>query len=370
MIFNVNQNIITAYGTIWSGDGMEFVSLLSQVEARHQEITVKLHTYGGSVFDGNLMANALRDSKSKIRLEIVGIAASMGFAISLYLEDVYMAANGFLMAHAPSGYTEGTAQDHENNAKMLRSIETNFTEILIKKTGKTEAYVKKWLVGDNWMDAKEAKKEGLIKDIIEPETETEILNPEQLGIEQTYNQFTALLLPKDKSLIKSDHTMKKAIIAALALTGVDEQSSDTATIEAVKNHYEAKISKVEADLKTANQKATDAETKLAEQNKTAITAILETAKKEGKITAEQMPTYEGIAKASGLETLNTVLAQIPARKTIAGQMGNTNGKMPDALGREGWDFDKYQKEDPKGLEALSKEDPEAFQALLNQKYNK
>jgi ATP-dependent Clp protease, protease subunit len=370
MIFNVNQNIITAYGTIWAGNGMEFVSLLSQVEARHKEITIKLHTYGGCVFDGNLMANALRDSKSKIRLEIVGIAASMGFVISLYLEDVYMAANGFLMAHAPSGYTEGTAQDHENNAKLLRSIETNFTEILIKKTGKKEAYVKKWFVGDNWMDAKEAKKEGLIKDIIEPETETEILNPEQLGIEQTYNQFTALLTPKNKLETNLHHTMKQPLINALGLTGVDDKSSDTAVIEAVKQHYEAKISKVEANLVIANKKATDAETALANQNKTVITAILETAKKEGKITAEQVATYEGIAATSGIEALNVVIAAIPARRTITGQIQGNANNSNDAAGRESWDFDKWQKEDKKGLEAMAEKEPEKFKELFNAKYKK
>jgi ATP-dependent protease ClpP protease subunit len=366
MVFSIKQNTLTAYGIIWEGNGMEFVSALSQLEGQFTEITIKLHTYGGSVFDGNLMANAIRNSKSDITIEIVGIAASMGFVMSLYAKKVYMVENGFMMAHAPSGRTDGSALDHENNAKLLRSIEKNFVKLLTEKTAKPESYVNKWLTGDNWLDANQALDEGLIIGIIQPETITNNFDPNQLGITESYNQFSALLL--NDSQIKL-HTMKKAIIAALALTGVDEQSSDTATIDAVKQHFEAKISKVEADLKIAQQKAVDAESKLADQNKSAITAVIETAKKEGKITAEQVPTYEGIAKTAGVEALNTVLAAIPARTTITGQF-SASGKTVGPVGREDWDFDKWQKEDPKGFEALAKETPEKFQELLNQKYKK
>lgn len=370
MIFRVQENVITAYGTIWSGNGMEFVSLLSLVEPKYKEITIKLHTYGGSVFDGNLMANALRDSKSNIRLEIVGIAASMGFVISLYLKDVYMVSNGYLMAHAPSGYTEGTALDHENNAKLLRSIEKNFIKILIEKTGKTESYVKKWLVGDNWMDAEEAKKEGLIKDFLDPETETENFNPEQLGMTETYNRFSALLNPKNDIHNNLSDNMKKPIIEALALTGVNEQSSDTAVIAAVNEKFQAEKSELQGKLDAEIKKRETAEAALVEQSKAAITTVIEAAKKAGKITQDQIATYEAIATASGIDALNTVLGAIPARNPITAQIQNNGGAANTPVGRENWDFDKWQKEDPKALEVMAEKEPEKFQELFNAKYKK
>ena len=348
---------------------MSFVLLLSQVEAKHKDITIKLHTYGGSVFDGNLMANALRDSKANIRFEIVGIAASMGFVISVYLKNVFMVRNGFMMSHAPSGYTEGDATAHENAAKLLRSIEKTFVDKLMQKTGKNEADTKTWLIGDNWIDAVEAEKLGLIKGIIENETEIEIFDPEQLGITESYNRFSALLIPKNTNH-KSDHTMKKPIIEVLALLGVTEQSSDTAVIEAVKQHYDAKIAIVQTKLDAEIELRTTAEKKLADDGKAAIDALISEATTTGKITAIQVATYEGIAKASGVEALKTVLAAIPARKTIAGQMVNPGSTNPNALDRDRWDFDKWQKEDPKGLEKFSKESPEAFQELVTKKYSK
>jgi ATP-dependent protease ClpP protease subunit len=371
MILSVNQNTLTAYGIIWRGNGMDFVSALTQMEGLYSNITIKLHTDGGSVFDGNLIHNAIKNSKAKITLQIVGIAASMGAVIALSCDEVYMVENGYMMIHEASGGTEGTALDHENNAKLLRSINSNFLKKLIKKTGKAESYVKKWLTtGDNWFDADQALQEGLITGIIDAETDIEAINPQQLGVTETYNRFSALLIPKNTTQINLDNNMKKPIIDALALTGVTEQSSDTAVIEAVKKHYEAKEAQIQAKLDAEKALRIAAEKKVTDQHTADVTALIATAKKEGKITVDQEATYVAIADKSGIEALKTVLGAIPARKPIAGQFQN-NGKTEETVvGRENWDWDKWQKEDPKGLEALSKETPEIFQALYNQKYKK
>jgi len=377
MIFQVQDNTITAYGVIWDGNGMEFVSLFSQLEGKYSQITVKMHSYGGSVFDGNLIYNTIQNSKKDVDLIIIGIAASMAAIISQSRKDKKpkMVRNGFMMIHAPSGSTNGNALDHENNAKVLRSIETNLIQLLSSSLKKPKNYVAKWMIGDNWFDAEEALKEGLISEIIEAESDTinASYNPQELGAEGMYYQFTALLNPENSQQINLDHNMKKPLIEALCLQGVTAESSDTAVIDAVRAHYEGRITKAENDLKIANEKATTAETALANIGKTAITAALDQAKKEGKITAANQATYEAIGNASGIEALNTVLAAIPARQTITGQIPNGGGNSfnaPIAAGREAWDWDKWQKEDPKGFEALSKNDPEAWNALYNAKYKK
>ncbi|OWP76845.1 Clp protease ClpP [Flavobacterium oreochromis] len=374
MIFQVTQNTITAYGQIFEGNGMEFVTLFAQLEKQYSQITVKWHSYGGSVFDGNLIFNTIQNSKKDVEIQIIGVAASMVAIISQSRKEKKptMVRNGFMMIHAPSGSTYGTALDHENNAKLMRSMEKNFIKLLASNTGKPENYVAKWMTGDNWFDAEQALKEGLISAIIEPESDTltASLNPQELGAEGMYYQFTALLTPEN-SKNNLDRNMKKPLIEALGLQGVTAESSDTAIIDAVRKHYEDKTSKLETDLAEAKRKQQEAEDKLDEQGKTAITAVLDQAKKDGKITAEQTATYEAIGTTSGIETLNTVLAAIPARKPITSQISNAGGNAGNApVARETWDWDKWQKEDPKGFEALSKEDPEAWKSLYDQKYKK
>ena len=373
MRFQVQDNVITTYGQIWDGDGMEFVSLFSQLEGKYNNITVKMHSYGGSVFDGNLIYNTIENSKKDIELIIIGIAASMMAIISQSRKDKKpkMVRNGFLMIHAPSGSTYGTALDHENNAKLMRSMEKNFIKLLASSIGKPESYVSKWMNGDNWFDAEEALKEGLISEIVEPEstTITDTLDPKELGPQGMYYQYTALLTPKNESLIKLDTDMKKPIIEALALTGVNEQSSDTAVIAAVQEKFKAEKSELQGKLDAEIQKNQSLEEKFKAQGKAAITAEIEMAKKAGKITQDQVATYEAIGEASGIDALKTVLGAIPARQSITGQMqGNTGKNAP--VGREAWTFDQWQKEDPKGLEIMSNQEPEKFQELFNAKYKK
>ena len=375
MIFQVQQNTVTASGQIFDGNGMEFVSLFAQLEKQYSQITVRWHSYGGSVFDGNLIYNTIQNSTKEIDLQIIGVAASMVAIISQSRKDKKpsMVRNGYMMIHAPSGSTYGSALDHENNAKLMRSMEKNFIKLLASSTGKAESYVSKWMTGDNWFDAEQALKEGLISAIIEPESDTLTanLNPQELGAEGMYYQFTALLNPNsEQSQINLDSNMKKPIIEALGLQGVTADSSDTAIIDAVRTHFEGQITKAKEDLAIANAKMKVAEDALAAQSKVAITTEIEAAKKAGKINQDQVATYEGIAETSGIDALKTVLGAIPARKTITGQMPSGSGKNTTAVGRENWDWDKWQKEDPRGIEALSKDDPEAFQALYNQKFKK
>lgn len=367
MIFSVRQNTITAYGIIWDSDGMSFVSAFTQLEAQYSQIIVKLHTYGGSVFDGNLIYNALRNSKADCEIHIMGIAASMGAVISLSRHKVYMVENGYMMIHAPSGSTYGTALDHEQNAKLLRAIETNFIKKLIEKTGKTEEYVKKWLIGDNWFDANEALAEGLISGIIEPELQTDPFDPKQLGTKEAYNRFSALLLPQNTDF-NSDIDMKKPIIEALGLQGVNDQSSDTAVIEAVKAHFEGQITQVKNELTAEKTSHEETKRKLQEKDENTIKAIVKAAQDAGKITGDQVATYETIGKTSGVEALQVVFNNMQPRIPITSQTQPTGS--PDATGREGWDWEKWQKEDPKGLEAMATKQPEEFKKLFNAKFNK
>lgn len=369
VIFTAENNVLKCIGTIWSGDGEQFIRTFQFVENSYDNIIIKLHTDGGSVFDGNLIFNAINSSKKNIEIHIIGIAASMGAVISQSTQKVYMVENGFMMIHAPSGFVYGTAPEFEKYAILLREIEANFSKQLQKVTGQSKEYVDKWLVGDNWFSAEQALKEKLIAGIIENETEVERFDPTQLESQnEAFARFAALYIPKnDINNNSTNEEMKKPLIQALGLQGVNEQSSDTAVIEAVQQHYEAENSQVKKDLEAEKKKTADLQAKLDEQSNGAVAAIIAEAVKAGKIKKEDEPTYEAIGKTSGVEALQTVFANMNVRKPIAGQI---NGGTDANLDRASWDFDKWQTEDPRGFEALAKSDPEKFKTLFNAKYTK
>lgn len=376
MILARENNELYLLGTIWSGDGMWFVSELSRMEKQYNDITIKIHTYGGSVFDGNIMCNAIEGSKANITIEVIGIAASMGAILTMSSKNVKIVENGFLMLHAPHSYTSGDAQTHESTAKLLRSMESQFLKKLSIRLNEPTDAVRKYIQGDNWVDAEEALKLGLVSEIIPSQVEPiiPIDRPENLGEIEVYNRFCAILTQTPKMTLQNtpnateqnnldtDIQMKQLLITAFALQ-LTEQSSDTAVVGALKDKFKA----LEDDLKTAQASKTEAENQLQEYESKRIEAMI----KEAHIPEEQKEIYQKIGKTSGVEALAEVLKdkQKPQAPNLSA-MVQAGGSNAVASGRENWDFDTWQKEDPQGLEKLSQEDKEKFQELFNAKYKK
>ena len=373
VIFTTENNILKCIGTIWNGDGEQFIRVWQMVENSYDNIIIKLHTDGGSVFDGNLIFNAINSSKKNIEIHIIGIAASMGAVISQSTQKVYMVENGFMMIHAPSGFVYGTAPEFEKYAILLREVESNFSKKLQKVTGQSKDYVDKWLVGDNWFSAEQALKEKLIAGIIENETEVERFDPTQLESQnEAFARFAALYIPKnDINNNSTNEEMKKPLIQALGLQGVNEQSSDTAVIEAVQQHYEAENSQVKKDLEAEKKKTADLQAKINAQSENEIKALLDEKETAKIFKKEDRATYENIGKTSGIEALRTILGNsAPSRTPIISQIQNQGSGQSGENGREGWTFAQWQENDPKGLEKMSQEKPEEFEKLFNTRSKK
>ena len=367
MILRTIENELYILGTIWDGDGMYFLSEFNRLERQFDTIKINMHLYGGSVFDGNLICNALEASKSEIYLDVIGLAASMGGVIVLSVkpENVTIVGNGYIMTHAPQSGSYGEAKDHESQASLLRMIEKNFVKKLMLRLNLTEAEAKKFIEQDKWIDADEALKLGFVGSIIPSLVETifPIIEPENYGETEVYNLFSNILLnpaaiglPENTQQIFNDN-MKKLLISAFALA-LTEQSSDTAFIEAMQEKLAAE--------KTGKDSA---EAALTTYKNEQITAMLAGA----QLDEAEKETYKKIGETSGIEALAHVLKSKtkPAEDkplNIGAMLQNGGGSTTVTTARADWDFKKWQKEDPKGLEKMSAGEPEKFKELFNANY--
>jgi ATP-dependent protease ClpP protease subunit len=371
MEFTIKNNVITAYGTINEGDGFRFKNHLNQVKG-HTAI-VKLHTYGGSVFEGNIIYNALIDSLLDIEIHIVGIAASMGAVISLAIDKVYMVENGYIMIHAPSGETCGTVKDHENNIKLLRSIETNFIKKLAQKTAKGEDYVSKWLVGDNWFDANQALQEGLIAGILTAETKVNgIFDPKQLGAKAVYSRFSALM---SNNLNKNNMNFKEELIKKYRLSN---NSSDTAILNALEGQSTLrdgliKLLKLGADatddeIIKSVESLVEVDKTTQEEKTVEANFLIADAIRKGKIVHGQKEFVTNMFKTN-FTSAKAFLNNAPERVTITSQIKNASSNQEHAKGtipKCDWTIDEYRKFAPNELA----NDPELYQKLLKNKFKK
>jgi len=376
MNFIVNDNIITATDNIENGDGTKFMNLLSDLEQIHNNIVVKLHTEGGSVFDGNLMYNAIQNSTSTITIQIIGICASMGAIIALSIEEVYMVENGYIMIHAPSGEAFGTANDIESNVKILRSIEKNFIKKLINKTGQTEDSVKQWLNGDNWFDAEQSLQEGLIKGIIEPETSFKAnFNPNNIGTKDALNRFSALF--KNSNLNKnSNMNLRSKLISKYSLNA---NSSDTKIIEELEKSEELKENLVK--LLELEESATDEniiskikelldvsqETEQEQEQEAML--LIQNAKKRGVVGTSQEKYLMNMFKSDfkGTRTYLDTLAisNAPNISSLISK-GLSVSKNTKIKAKSEWNLDDYRKNAPQELVS----NPTLYNRLKKEKFNK
>lgn len=361
------------YGNIseWWISGEDFTRTLQEMEGKFNTIHVRVHCYGGSVFEGVVMQTALKRCKSKVIFFIDGVAASMITQVMLDADEVRASENAFVMVHCPIGQTIGNAREHAQTTKLLTGMEKNFIRNYARKSGKAEKDVQNWFDGtDYWFSAEEAKAEGLI-DTIETPIVAQVIamdKPTENGQEeQVFGRFAALLTePTNQILNQENNKMKKELIAQFGLTGVTENSTDAEIQAALKAHMD-----------NASQNGNKA------IMKTAVEGLIASVERvTGKAYEASIRTnLVAVGEASGLEVLQSMLGLnaptvTPASATTTTETTTTVPKVVNLLGgasvisedRKNWDWDKWQAEDQKGLEAMEKNEPEAFIALYHKEF--
>ena len=362
--------VMKFYGVIsqWWNGADDFTNTIQEIESKYLNLEIKLHCYGGVVFEGNVIFNALQNTKLNVTVCIDGIAASMGSIIMLPAKKICMAQNAFVMVHAPSGYTEGGSKDHFSTGNLLKKMEANAAKAYMQRTGmKLSDILSKWFDGtDHWFNADECKEMGLIDVICGPVDDGSDNTDKPIpgaSIEEIAARYTALS-KTDKSTFNKNNTMdKNLIISKFSLTGVSSESSDTAVMDALVTSVAAKDTRI----------------KQLEQNEKTIvkataTSMIEARAKElnTTFTDEQKNGFVAVAENAGIETLQTVLQAMKGTVNVTSMIlpenkGNGNNQNPAASSdeRTKWTWDEYQEKDPEALNNLPKEQ---FDKLYLAKY--
>ena len=133
-----------------------------------KEIKLYINSPGGSVTAAMAMYDTMNHIKPDVSTVCVGIAASAAAVIlaSGAKGKRFCLPNSEVMIHQVMGGTEGQASDIAIAAKHILRTKENLNKILAKNTGKTPAQIEKDSDRDYYMTAEEAKKYGLVDEII------------------------------------------------------------------------------------------------------------------------------------------------------------------------------------------------------------
>ena len=127
-----------------------------------------INSPGGSVTAGLAIYDTMQYTKADVSTICVGMAASMGaFLLSSGAKGKRFALpNSEIMIHQPLGGVQGQTTDMKIHVERMLKIKENLNKILSENTGQPIDIVKQDTERDNFMDAEEALKYGLIDNIV------------------------------------------------------------------------------------------------------------------------------------------------------------------------------------------------------------
>ena len=134
-----------------------------------KDIKLYINSPGGSVYDGLAIIDTMNYIEPDVQTIGIGLQASMGAMLlsSGTKGKRCVLPNSRIMIHQPSyGSPQSKVTDQEIELKEGLLLKKLLIEMLAKNTGKDIKQVEKDMDRDNWMSAEEAKKYGIIDEII------------------------------------------------------------------------------------------------------------------------------------------------------------------------------------------------------------
>lgn len=131
------------------------------------EIVVKIHSEGGSVFEGFTIYDVLAQYQGPKRAVIESSAFSIASFIAMAFDDVEISPNGYMMLHNPSVGVEGDDEELAKSSSLLGQLKTNMVEAYSKRTGKSPDEVLAILKAETYYNATNAVAAGLVDRIAE-----------------------------------------------------------------------------------------------------------------------------------------------------------------------------------------------------------
>jgi len=143
--------------------------LFLQMEDAKKEINVYINSPGGSVTSGMAIYDTMQFVKPDICTYCIGQAASLG-ALLLTAGAKgkrFALPNSRVMIHQPWGGVQGAASDISIQATEILKLKDKINDLLSGHTGQSIDKIKKDTDRDYFMSAEDAKKYGLVDEVIE-----------------------------------------------------------------------------------------------------------------------------------------------------------------------------------------------------------
>lgn len=141
----------------WSGGGWTAARMgKALAKANGRDVTIKMNSPGGDVFEGLGIYNELRSYKGKVSVHVMGLAASAASIIAMAADEITMGLGTFMMVHKAWGFVVGNEDDFTEAAALFAKFDGALSDIYVARTKKTDKEIADLMRAETWMTPKEA----------------------------------------------------------------------------------------------------------------------------------------------------------------------------------------------------------------------
>ena len=329
-LLNVADGDIMIFGAIddWEVTAKGVNDAIKALGER-DEITVRINSGGGDVFQGMAIYNLLHQHPSRVIVNIEGACLSIATVIAMAGDEIRMASNALFMVHDPRMFAGGGSKDMRKAAELLDKAAEQIRDTYVARTGLDASKVEELMAAETWLSAEEALELGFITEVVEAKKVTAQFDPSVFS--SIPGRFAKIVAECGVEEHTSEQTkefeMDKSLRDLLVSLGMDAKLSDAdAQTWAVSNLSKIVDSKPAIDVKALAESLKPAD-KTADITNAVLAAV---EAREAKKVAERVAFANEVDANLELVYGDKVPADVRAKCYAAGDLAAARTILKDA----------------------------------------
>lgn len=161
----VGDDVISVFDTIgedwWTGGGFTLRRLDAALRSiGRRDFEVHINSPGGDMFEGVAIYNKIRDHADghglKVKVKIVGLAASAASVIAMAGDEIEIASSGFIMIHNCWTIAMGNRNEFAEMAATMEKFDASMAGVYEARTGHSADEIAAWMDAETWFSGQEA----------------------------------------------------------------------------------------------------------------------------------------------------------------------------------------------------------------------
>ncbi|MBN6819530.1 Clp protease ClpP [Methylobacterium organophilum] len=161
----VGDNVIAMFGMVgedfWTGEGITAKRTVAALRAiGPRPVEVHINSFGGDMFEGIAIYNALREHPQDVTVKVLGMAASAASIITMAGDKVEIGSGSFIMIHNCSVMGGGNRHDFAEMAAFLEPFDRAMADVYAERTGLDAKVIQKMMDDETYMSGSLAIEKG------------------------------------------------------------------------------------------------------------------------------------------------------------------------------------------------------------------